>query len=89
MSCITGLVYSNGYVPMITRSTTVHIPVIQCVKNHDAQYMLLDMPIICMPSLKRNSFSTTTDFMMITTLLMNASVPMMAKTPAAMIPPML
>ena len=42
-----------------------------------------------MPSLKRNSFSTTTDFMMITTLLMNASVPMMANTPAAMIPPML
>ena len=89
MSCITGLVYVNGYVPMITSSTTVHMPVTQCVKNHDIQYMLLDMPIICMPSRNLSSFSTTMDFMMITTLLMNARVPMMANTPAAMIPPRL
>ena len=51
--------------------------------------MLEDIPIICIPSLKRSSFSTTTDFMMITTFDINARAPRMEKTPAAMMPPML
>ena len=39
--------------------------------------MLDDIPIICIPSLKRSSFSTTTDFMMITTFDINARAPRM------------
>ena len=51
--------------------------------------MFDDIPIICMPSRNRSSFSTTTDFMMITTFDINARAPRMEKTPAAMIPPRL
>ena len=81
--------YSNGYIPMRQMSTTVHIAVTRCVKNHESQYVFVLIPIICIPSRRRSSFSTTTDFMMMTTLDMNASAPMMEKTAAAMIPPRL
>ena len=50
MNSMNGLVYSNGYTPMTHSRTTVTIAVLQCVKNHDAQYMFAEHPIISMPS---------------------------------------
>ena len=59
----------------ISRPSTCLILSVHRVHTGDsvAQANLSYPTIICMPSRRRSSFSTTTDFMMMTTLDMNAA----------------